>query len=409
MDTWLLAGVGATAALTVGALTWWMSTRPMRRTLRALEIGLADFHDGSFGRRIVVERSDSLGKLVALYNEVGETLRTERRRLVEREMLLESVLAQNPVAVVLRRDDDLILVANRAAERQLNRGYRLAGKALREVAQAWPDVVREAFENDTETVFEVAAAPGSDDDSESFHLSNRRFTLNGREHRLHAMRRLTPELRRQEVAVWKRVIRTISHEINNTLAPISSLAHSAKLLHRAGDRADQLDEVLDTIGESAARLRDFIAGYARFARLPDPDKREHSWDDFLRELGEVAPFGSVTATADSSARFDAAQLQQVLINLNKNAREAGSDDGDIELRIERLTDGRSLIRVRDRGTGMTDEQRQNALLPFYSTKRESSGLGLALCREIIEAHGGGIELAARDGGGTVVTLWLPAD
>ena len=401
----VLLGVAGASAMLGGGLTWWLSTHRLRRSLRALEACLGDFRDGDFGRRITVTRNDAVGRLVSLYNDVGDTLRTERRRLIEREMLLESILVQNPTAILLARDDGRILIANRAAERLLNGGYRLSGKRLDEAADGWPKPVQDAFASETEAVFTVEANPDLPED-ESFHLSVRRFALNGRQHSLFAVRRLTPELRRQEVAVWKRVIRTISHEINNTLAPISSLAHSAKRLRQLPDGGDQLDDVLDTIGDSAGRLAEFIASYARFARLPDPNKQDVEWSPFLREVADVMPFGISTVADGLRGHFDPAQLQQVLINLVKNAREAGSAVDDIEVRVERLPDGHTLLRVLDRGQGMTDEEKARALVPFYSTKREGSGLGLALCREIIEAHGGRIELAAREDRGTAVRVLL---
>ena len=412
----LLLGVGGAVAL-VSTMTWWMTTRPLRRTQRALETCLSDFKDGELGRRISVQPNGGLGvwasggmdRLVELYNQVGDTLRSERKRLVEREMLLESVLHQNPTAIVLMRNDGRILLANRSAERLLHNGYRLTAKHFDDLAPQWPATVRDAFEKNMESVFTVSGlTPDAGDDNESFHLSVRRFSLNGRSHTLYAIRRLTPELRRQEVAVWKRVIRTISHELNNTLAPISSLAHSAKRLRTQPDHGQQLDDVLDTIGESASRLKTFIASYAKFARLPDPQRYDTAWAPFLRELGEITPFGKLTVAPGLTGYIDAAQLQQVLINLIKNAREASSPVEDIEVRVEQLPDGHTLIRVLDRGHGMSDEQRTGALLPFYSTKREGTGIGLALCREILEAHGGSIELAPREGGGTAVSLWLPA-
>ena len=404
-----LLGAGVIVLLASSAVTWWLVTRRIRRSTRALEACLGDFRDGDFGRRIATGRNDGVGRLIALYNEVGDTLRTERRRLIEREMLLESILLQNPVAILLTRDDGRILIANRAAERLLNGGYRLTGKRLDEVEQTWRPPVRSAFASDDEAVFTIDGASTEEPlgEDESFHLATRRFSLNGREHTLRAVRRLTPELRRQEVAVWKRVIRTISHELNNTLAPISSLAHSAKRLHKQPNSAEQLDELLDIIGDSAARLRDFIASYARFARLPEPNQQNVHWASFLREVAEVMPFGHRTVSPDLHGRFDPAQLQQVLINLVKNASEAGSRVDDIEVRAERLSGGHTLVRVLDRGHGMTDEARARALVPFYSTKREGSGLGLALCREIMEAHGGRIDLAPREDGGTVVSLVLP--
>ncbi len=401
---WTALGAGA-AAVVVAAVTWLVAARPLRRTLVALELGISDLEDGDFSRRLVDVGGAERRRVVQLYNRMADVLRSERRRLIERELLLESVLAQDPTAIVLRGADGRVAYANRAAETLLASGYTMAGKSLAELAEAWPAIVRDAFAREAE---DVITLPGASGEVETFHLAVRQFTVSGRAHVLYIVRRLTPELRRHEVATWKRVIRTISHEINNTLAPISSLAHSAKLMRAKPAAAGRLDELLDTIADSATRLTDFIGGYARFARLPEPNRRLVEWSGFLAELVEVAPVGRCVVASGATGSFDPAQMQQVLVNLIVNATEAGSAVDDIELRVELLTDGRTLIRVLDRGRGMSQDVRDNALLPFYSTKREGSGLGLALCREIVEAHGGGIELADRDGGGTVASAWLPA-
>src|SRR5439155_2410507 len=118
-------------------------------------------------------------------------------------------------------------------------------------------------------LFTVSRAPGSDDEDETYHLARRGFTLNGRRHDLVLLRHLTAELRRQEVQTWKKVIRVISHELNNSLAPIASLAHSGGELLRRG-QLDRLPTALATIEERARHLEGFIRDYARFAKLPSP-------------------------------------------------------------------------------------------------------------------------------------------
>jgi signal transduction histidine kinase len=111
-----------------------------------------------------------------------------------------------------------------------------------------------------------------------------------------------------------------------------------------------------------------------------------------------------------TVRIDPAQIQQVLVNLLRNAREAGSPPEEIALAVEELAGGEAglVVRVLDRGEGMDEERMSKALLPFYSSKKGGTGLGLALAREILEAHGGGLELAQRNGGGLAVTCRLPA-
>jgi signal transduction histidine kinase len=252
-----------------------------------------------------------------------------------------------------------------------------------------------------------------DGETETFHLAQKSFRLYGRNHRMYLIKRLTRELSRQEVQTWKKVIRVISHELNNSLAPISSLAHSGRELARKG-APEKLKPVFDTIEDRARHLHGFIAGYAEFAKLPQPRIAPVAWPEFLAGLARQYRFAVVGEIPQRPAAFDRAQIEQVLINLLKNAHEAGGPADAVELALTLRAGERGAvagemlrIEVRDRGSGMSEAVLASALLPFYSTKRSGTGLGLALAREIVEAHGGRIALANRDGGGLAVTLSLP--
>ena len=239
-----------------------------------------------------------------------------------------------------------------------------------------------------------------------YHLSRRQFRLNGRRHELVLLRQLTAELRRQEVQTWKKVIRVISHELNNSLAPIASLAHSGAELLRRG-QVERLPTALATIEDRARHLEGFIRDYARFAKLPSPRLESMPWPRFVAQLRSQVEFAyDGPESPDAIARIDVAQLEQALINLLKNAHESGSKPEDVTLSLRRLPEAWR-IDVLDRGSGMNEAVLANALLPFYSTKRHGTGLGLALAREIAEAHGGRIALLNREGGGLCVTLVLP--
>ena len=130
------------------------------------------------------------------------------------------------------------------------------------------------------------------------------------------------------------------------------------------------------------------------------------WEPLVVRLAELYTFELGTDLSGQQAFADAAQLEQVLINLLKNANEAGGESGAIELRVHTVP-GSTYVQVLDRGRGMDDEDMRKALLPFYSTKKDGTGLGLPLCREIIEAHQGTLSIERREGGGTVVTCLLP--
>ncbi|HVQ33984.1 MAG TPA: sensor histidine kinase, partial [Lysobacter sp.] len=151
----------------------------------------------------------------------------------------------------------------------------------------------------------------------------------------------------------------------------------------------------------------FIRDYARFAKLPAPRLEAVPWARFVEKLRAQVEFTyEGPTTPDAIARIDVAQFEQALINLIKNAHESGSAPQDVAVSLRRLPDAWRL-EILDRGTGMNEAVLANALLPFYSTKRHGTGLGLALAREIAEAHGGRIALLNREGGGLCVAMSIP--
>ena len=382
----------------------WLAGRamaPVSRLLRALEGAVASYRDGDFSFSIAASRRDELGKLIRMHNDLGHTLREQRQHLAQRELLLDTVVQNTPVALVLTDASGRVAYANIASRHLFNEGRSLIGLDFTELLAHAPEVLRQAVDSGEDALLTVQM----DASEETFHLSQRAFRLQGRPHRLHSFRRMTRELSRQEVAIWKRVIRVISHELNNSLAPISSLAHSGAELARRGD-VERLPNVFATIGERARHLHGFIAGYASFAKLPTPRPVQVSWAVFLDGLSLHCRYQLSTPVPTRPGWFDPAQIEQVLINLIKNAHEADGPGEEVTLSIlEAVNELR--IEVSDRGPGMSDAVLSQALLPFYSTKRSGTGLGLALAREITEAHGGRVLLANREGGGLRVTLLLP--
>ena len=376
--------------------------RPIHHTLTALGDGVSSFKDRDFSISLNTARRDELGELARQYNLAGGILRQERYNLYQRELLLDTVIQSTPWALLLTNAGGRVIYSNVAARRLFNAGRKLEGHAFESLLQQAPEAMRAAVAGGNDGMFSVPDG----EEQEIYYLSRERFTLNAQPHRLYIFKQLTRELNRQEVAVWKKVIRVISHELNNSLAPISSLAHSGRLL-TAPPHPAKLDKVFANIEERAAHLGKFIEGYARFAKLPSPRIETVEWAPFLASLHMLMPFtrrGTVPATA---ARFDPAQLQQALINLLKNAHESGSAPEAITLEVHQGADGVRLD-IGDAGSGMPADVLELALLPFYSTKQSGTGLGLPLCREIVEAHGGRISVANRASGGVMASIWLPA-
>jgi two-component system, NtrC family, nitrogen regulation sensor histidine kinase NtrY len=392
------------ALLAMTPLLMWLAyrvTRPWVGVVRALRDGIQSLTDRDFSVNVGASADPDLNALANAYNCLGDLLRRERLDLYQRELLLDTVIQSTPLSLVLTDAGERVVYSNVAARQLLRGGRKLEGLDFAAVLADSPAPLREALAGGGDTLFtmEIAGEP------QVYHLSQRGFRLNARPHRLVLLKQLTRELAAQEVSVWKRVIRVIAHELNNSLAPINSLAHSGQLLARAPDTA-QLSRVFDTIAERAAHLGSFIDGYARFAKLPRPRPTPVSWSEFLGRLEGTMPFRLDGPVPAGVASFDASQLEQVMINLLKNAAESGSAPEEITVGVRPASPGFRL-EVGDRGSGLSESTLRDALLPFYSTKPTGTGLGLTLCREIIEAHGGRLSLANRPGGGALVTVWLP--
>lgn len=408
----VIAMTGIVVALPI---SWWcakLATGTWTQVVRAVHDGVMSLRDHDFSLSISPVPHGDLKDLVLAYNSLGNLLRRERLDLYQRELLLDTVIQTTPLVMVLTNAAGRIVYSNIAARQLFYGGRKLEGLEFPTLVADSPAPLREALSATEDTLFtmEVAGEP------QVYHLSQRGFLLNAQPHRLVLLKQLTRELAAQEVAIWKKVIRVIAHELNNSLAPISSLVHSGRLLARDMPDAPNtnLERVFTTIGERTAHLTSFIDGYARFAKLPRPRPAPVSWPDFLAGLEGAMRFRTAAPLPQRTAHFDAGQLEQVMINLLKNAAESGSAPDDIAVTVREEREGSPMgppgftIEVADRGSGLADNVLRDALLPFYSTKPTGTGLGLTLCREIVEAHGGRLSIANRPGGGALVSVWLPS-
>ncbi|WP_394193594.1 sensor histidine kinase [Pseudoalteromonas atlantica] len=374
---------------------------PLIQGIHSLETGLLNFKDGELSSLLAYNGNNEIGNLCELYNQTAKQLRQEKQWIYQRELMLDKVLQSSPQAVVLKNDRDFIVYSNHSARDLFNAKASLEGEQFSNLfANAHPQLSN-ALQRGVDGLFTLDKL---NQESQTWHLSTGKLLLNNQFHTLYVFKQLTRELSRQEVEVWKKVIRIISHELNNSLGPMSSMLHSGKILSEKVDEA-RLTRVFSTIEERIKHLNEFVQGYGKFAKLPTPQFSKINWSLLFQQLQNQWPFNLSEQTAVTTFA-DQTQVEQLLINLLKNAHESGSKSEYIAIALSQDSYN-TRITVSDQGKGMSEQVMANALIPFYSTKSSGSGLGLALCREIVEAHHGQISLHNQATGGLSVHIILP--
>ncbi len=387
-------------------------TRPLR-TLANLLGGLrrGDYSLRARGARV----DDDLGLALHELNALATILREQRLGALEATALLRAVMAEINVAVFTFDQAGELQLVNQAGARLLARPEeRLLGLPARELGldsclQCPPvHVIVASFPGGLEH-----GAPAGE---RRWALRRSEFRQGGRPHQLLVLSDLSQALRDEERVAWKRLIRVLSHEINNSLTPIHSIAGS---LRRQADRQppapdwdEDVREGLDVIARRAEGLRRFMGEYARLARLPPPNPRRFEVTPWIRRLAGLEERVSVELHGPRALELsaDPDQLEQALINLLRNAADASLEadaDAPAAVRLEWRRDGEQIeFAVRDRGPGLA--KTANLFVPFFTTKPGGSGIGLVLARQIAEGHGGSLTLRNReDGGGCVARLRLP--
>jgi two-component system nitrogen regulation sensor histidine kinase NtrY len=341
-------------------------------------------------------RDDALGDVMREINALGETLIARRREAGEAIALLRAVIAGIDVAVFTFDEANRLRLANRAALDLLARPEAEALGHSAEELGLLPTLEGE----DHRTL--AADFPGRSGARWSLHRTT--FRADGKPHRLLVLADVSQSLREEERAAWQRLIRVLGHEINNSLAPISSIAESLlSLLDRAEDRRaadwqNDTREGLEVIAGRAGALNRFMHAYAQLARLPAPDRRRQSLTARVRRAAalETRLTVRIDPDPDVAAEIDGDQIEQALINLIRNAADASLETHG-GVRVGCVVEGRSaVVVVEDEGMGLSGTT--NLFVPFFTTKAHGSGIGLVLSRQIVEAHGGTLTLEDRADG-----------
>jgi two-component system, NtrC family, nitrogen regulation sensor histidine kinase NtrY len=397
---WMFAGLAGLLTLILGARLRHRVIFPLYTLSNLLEA----LREGDYSLRgSRARRGDAVGDVIWEVNALSQTLREQRLKVEETSALLGKILSAIDIALFSFDEDRRLRLINPAGERLLQERARVAlGRSAAELGLA------DCLDVDGSALLQRAFPGGAG----SFDVRRFQFREGGRPQDLLVITDLSRALREQERQAWQRLIRVLGHELNNSLAPIKSMAGTLSSLLAAQPLPDEFREDVEgglrVIGDRAEALTRFMVGYATLARLPSPNLRPVELGDLVARVARLEqrlPV-SVVEAEELPLEADPDQLEQALINLCKNAVEAAlANRGGVELAWGRQGD-RAWIEVRDEGLGLS--RTDNLFVPFFTTKPGGSGIGLVLARQIVEGHGGALTLANRgDRSGCVARIELP--
>lgn len=404
ISIWLILLTGLIGSLSILYTTYFLYQK-ISYQFRSVSNLLEALIQGDYSLRARSHKQGgAFNELVEAINGLAQRLSHERWQSVESQLLLRTIIDHIDVAIVALTQTNEIRFANPAAMQllQIEKPHH-EQRLIQQLA-----FVRE-LTSGCQQVVELSLGYRQG----RFNVSVEEFREAGQQHKLLFITDVRHLLRSEERKAWQNLVRVISHEINNSLSPIASISQTLKRLleRQVGTEtvAASLHEGLDIISERAIGLSRFVDSYKQLARLPEPVVQPLSIRTLIENVAALFKDAAIVieTPGDFLLQLDPVQFEQVLINLIKNGLEANALGGtDSRIQIQ-WTLGQQFftLNICDQGSGISNPD--NLFVPFYSTKKHGSGIGLVLCRQIIEAHQGYLSLKNRSGGGCCACIELP--
>ncbi len=383
--------------------------RALFGTLELINTGVQFIEDNDFTSRFREIGQPEMDRLIGVYNRMADSLREERTRMQEQNVFLDRILAASPSGIITLDFDRRIVMANPAAEKLLQLPLREAqGKKLDELSLPFAQALS-ALPLGEAQVLSLAGRRRAKCQRSQF--LDRGFTRD-----FLLIEELTEELRQTEKNAYEKIIRLMSHEVNNSVGSANSLLHSCLLYAEQLSEEDRrdFDQALQVVIARTQHLNQFMRNFADVFRLPLPAKQPCDARELLEQVVTLfkpeAAKRHINIVWEASqvlapVALDRQQMEQVFINVFKNALEAIGAHGTITLHLGQQNQ-RSFVIIEDTGGGISDDARAHLFTPFFSTKENGQGIGLTLVQEILDQHGFEFSLESKAGEATQFTIWF---
>jgi len=360
----------------------------------------------------------ALKELILAINSLAERLKKQRMESIESQLLLRTVIDHIDVAIIALNDSNQLVFFNPAAQKLLQ--LTDSTSSQNELNTQLDHQLETQLDKQLEQLAELKCGQNKvmalkfSGQYGKFNIHMEEFREAGKQQKLLFITNVSDILRSEERNAWQSLVRVLSHEINNSLSPINSISQTLKRFldkdENIQDHKENLLEGLNIIAQRSNNLKEFVNSYKQISRLPEPKKQTTSLNMLIEKVTLLFHQTSIKVTTieDVALYIDPVQLEQVFINLIKNANEAmqaAEIKGEITINWQVKND-RVIMTIRDQGIGISNDA--NIFVPFYTTKKQGSGIGLVLCRQILEVHEGELSLTNRASKqGCKVTIKLP--
>jgi len=397
------------------------------RFVRRTNLEVARFLDAvryaDFGQRFEFPGVGAgFSELGTAFTQILNRFRADRQNREAELRHLKAILEHVPVPLITLRPDGEVHLWNNAARRLFGSNRVRHIDDLAQFGELLPARLQALHPGERALIsFQLDAV------EQTLAVVSSEITLGSRKENLISLLNIQNELDGMQIDAWQDLVRVLTHEIMNSITPVSSLAHtaadlvadvSARIVNddENAELKTELGDVKDAVNTLARRsdgLMEFVTSYRQLTRLPDPDRSPIVLAELFAEVGRLAStdwpelgleLAASVQPESLSVSADRQMIAQVLINLLQNAAQASTSGQTVELRGRLGARGFPLIEVLDRGHGISDDVAAKVFVPFYTTRKQGSGVGLAFSRQVMIAHGGTITFAKRDGGGTCFTL-----